>query len=287
MMRERITSTSNVTRERRKRTFIKMLWIVLASIVFVIGLAFLSHIDSLLLNTVSVSGNQILKEEDIEKETFKLLAKKRFLVFAGENKFLYSRKNIEAGLKEAFPRILTITTKREESNLHFSLVERERAHLWCGETPPRYGDISPQEDCYFLDNTGFIFDTSPRFSSGVYFTFYSNIPSENPIGQHILDFDFLKDIELLIKGVDDAGFPVHSLVVGEGGQYELLFNMSSVRGEYPKLLFTADQSLDEVYNKFISIVGEDPFKTDFEMSPGKLEYIDARFNNRIFYKFTE
>lgn len=287
MMRERITSTSNVTKERRKKTFVKTLWILLAFVVFLIGLAFLSHLDDLLIKDVSVKGNEILEQEDIKKETFKILSKKRLLVFAGENKLIYSKKNLEESLKKAFPRILSIETSLEGKTIFFTVVERERAHLWCGEEPPTYDDRSLERECYFLDNSGFIFDKSPQFSSGVYFTFYSNIRSENPIGQHILNFDFLKDVESLITGVNDQGFPVHSLVAKADGQYELLFNMATVSRDYPKLLFTSDQTIGEVYNKFMSIVEEDPFRTDFIEKPNRLEYIDARFKNRIFYRFTE
>ncbi len=287
MMRDRITSTSNVTKERNKKFFVKMLWILLSVVVFVIGLAFLSHLDKMLIKDVSVTGNEILKEEDIKEETFKILSKKRFFVFAGENKIIYSKKDLEEGLKKTFPRILSIEINIESKKLLFTIVERERAHLWCGEEPPAYDDRSNDQDCYFLDNSGFIFDTSPKFSSGVYFTFYSKTEDGNPIGQHILDFDFLKDIESLIEGVKGEGFPVHSLVEQEDGQYEILFNMSTLSGDYPKLLFTSDQSIGEVYNKFISIVQEDPFKTDFIEKPNRLEYIDARFKNRIFYRFTE
>jgi len=287
MIRERISSTSSVTKERRKKSFVKILWILLGSVLFLIGLAFLSHLESLLIKEVSVSGNEILQEEEIEKETFKILTKKRFLVFAGENKILYSKKDLEQGLKKAFPRILSIETKLEGKKLFFSVVERERAHLWCGEEPPVYDDRSTNRECYFLDNSGFIFDVSPQFSSGVYFTFYSKIEDENPIGQNILNFDFLKDIESLIDGVNNEGFPVHSLVKVDEDQYELLFNMSTLRKDYPRLLFTSDQSVEEVYNKFMSIVEEDPFKTDFLEKPNRLEYVDARFKNRIFYKFTD
>ncbi|MDQ5883624.1 MAG: hypothetical protein QG654_538 [Patescibacteria group bacterium] len=287
MMRDRITSTSNLTKERRKKSFVKILWILLSFVVFLIGLAFLSHLNDLLIKDVSVKGNEILQEEDIQKEAFKILSKKRFLVFAGENRLIYSKGNLEEGLKKAFPRILSIEINIEGKKLLFNIVERERAHLWCGEEPPTYDERLTERECYFLDNSGFIFDKSPSFSSGVYFTFYSKIENDNPIGQYILGFDFLKDIDSLINGVNDQGFPVHSLVAREGNQYELLFNMSTVSRDFPKLLFTSDQSIGEVYNKFMSIVEEDPFKTDFLEKPNRLEYIDARFKNRIFYRFTE
>ncbi len=287
MARKRIISISNVSKERRRHLFVKTLWILFGFVVLVIGLAFVSHIKKLLIQDISVSGNQIIKEEDVQKEAREILQEKRFFVFSGENKFIFSKNKLESGLKEFFPRILSIETNIENKNLHFTIVEREKSHLWCGEEPPTYNERSADQKCYFLDNSGFIFDEAPQFSSGVYFTFYSKLENENPIGQYILNFEFLKDIESFISGVKEEGFPVHSLVVKEDGQYELLFSLNSIAKDYPKLLFISDQSLSEVYNKFISAVTEEPFRTDFLENPNSLEYIDARFKNRIFYRFIQ
>lgn len=287
MMRERITSTSSKTKERHKKFFMKLVWSLLVLVLFLIGLAFVSRIDSLLIKEVSVSGNEILEEEEVVKEVFDILSENRFLFFSGENRFIYSKNKIDQRLKKTFPRILSLDIKLESKKLFIDLVERERAYLWCGENAPNYEDDSSDQECYFLDNSSFIFDISPQFSSGVYFTFYSKLLDENPIGQTVLDYDFLKDVELLISSLRDKNFPIHSLAIKEEGQYELLLNIPTVSGEYPKLLFTADQSISEIYNKFISTIEEDPFKTDFLEKPNRLEYIDARFKNRIFYRFID
>lgn len=287
MIRERIASSSNVLKERRNKSFVKFLWLLLLFIIFLIGLAFLSRIDSLAIKSVSVSGNEIIEKEDLESQVFKSLSENVFLIFSGKNKLLYSKKNLISDLKKEFPRILDVRVERNKQEVVLKIRERERAYLWCGEASPDFQDRFLERECYFLDNSGFIFDKSPQFSTGVYFTFYSKIEDKNPIGQYILDFEFLKNINLLVDAVEDKGLPVHSLLEKEEGQYELLFNIETLLSDYPKLMFTSDQTIDEVYNKFISIVDENPFKKDFLEKGNKLEYIDARFKNRIFYRFAD
>jgi hypothetical protein len=287
MTRKRITRPSHILKERRKKIFVKSLWVLFALVVFLIALALVSSIDSLVVKKVEVRGNEIVSEEDVSDAAFSVLSQNRFLIFAGENKFLYSKRALEEGIKKAIPRILSLSIVREGDKLLIDITERQRMYLWCGEEAPTRVISGISRDCYFLDKSGFIFDSSPGFSSGVYFTFYSKLNNENPVGQYVLNFDLLKDVESLISGLKDLGLSAHSLVSKDDGQYELLFDLAGRLPEYPKLLFVDDQSVDDIYNKIASILDEDPFKKDFLEKPGKLEYIDARFKNRIFYKFAD
>lgn len=288
MMRERITRSSDVLKERRKKTFVKYLWFLLGLVILFVLVAFFSYNKNLLIKDVIVNGNEILNEEDIKKETFKILKDNKVLAFwAGDNKFIYRNKKLEVGLRDAFPRILDIRIQRVGKNLEINLSERERAFLWCGNEAPSFLERFEEGDCYFLDNSGFIFDKSPGFSSGVYFTFYSKTEDENPIGEHVLDFQFIKDINSLISVMSEKGLPAHSLVVKDEGQYELLLNIGTDLNDYPKILFTKDNTIEEIYNKFISIIDEEPLKTDLLEKSNKLEYIDFRFNNRVFYRFLD
>lgn len=286
-MRDRIKRSSDVLKDRRKRFFVKTLWVFLVFIILVIGLGFVSHIEGLLVKDVKVSGNEVLEESELKEETLEILSENILFIFARDNKFLLNKSYISKKLKDAFPRILDISIERSGDIILLDIVERERAYLWCGEGAPIYADRFSERDCYFLDTSGFIFDIAPKFSTGVYFTFYNKLNGDDPLSQYILDFDFMKDIFSLVKALDEKNLPVHSLVVKEGGQYELLFDINTITGDYAKLLFASDQNLSDVYNKINSVVDEDPLKTDLVEKRSRLEYIDTRFKNRIFYRFAE
>ncbi len=55
MIRERITKSSDVLKERRRRLLVKLLWVLLGLVLLLIALGFVSHIDKLLLKDVTVS----------------------------------------------------------------------------------------------------------------------------------------------------------------------------------------------------------------------------------------
>lgn len=273
-----ISKSSDVLKWRRKKFVIRILWVLLFKVLVLMGLSFVSRIDGLEIKNIVVSGNEVITSEEIEEEVFRALSENRFVFFSGKNKFIYSKSFVSLSLKKNIPRILDIQIKREENALLVDIVERKRSYLWCGEY------LSEENECYFLDNSGFIFDTAPQFSSGIYFTFYSKIEG-GPVGQYILDFDIIKDIDLFIEEMSLLGLPINSLSYLGDGQYEVFINISRKSSFLPKILFTKDQSLDEVYNKIASIVDEEPFKSDFEKNENGLEYIDVRFKNRVFYRF--
>lgn len=277
MKRGPISKSSDVLKGRRKKFFIKILWGLLVFLLLLIGLAFLSRIDDLEIQTISIDGNDMVSSEEVETEINKTLSRNRFLFFSGRNKLIYSKASIENEVKKNIPRILSVDVKRDGSVLNVSVGERERAYLWCGEK------LSSDTECYFLDKSGFIFDIAPQFSPGIYFTFYSSIEGE-PIGQYILNFDIIKDIDIFVEAISRIGLPINSLAYMGEGQYEFYTTFGSITNP-AKILFTKDQTLDEVFNKIASIIDQDPFKSDFEASDGRLEYIDVRFKNRVFYRF--
>ncbi len=285
MKRERIKRSSRVLEERRKKTFIKTLWLLFALVVFLIALAFLSRMEDLLIDSVRVSGNEVISSEMLEGVALNTLEENPLFIFAGNNKFLYSKKILISSLKDEFPRILHASVRREGGTLLLSVVERERSYLWCGNDFAVDTLGFTEKECFFVDESGLIFDKAPNFSKGVYFTFYSKVSDTEPIGQHILDFDTVKNIMLLVDALDQEGLPAHSLVVLDDTQYELLLNIGSSPNSPAKLLFSYGQSVDEIFNKLKTIMSEEPFKTEFAEKRNKLEYIDVRFNNRVFYRF--
>jgi len=288
MKRQRIAKSSDVLKKRQKRFFIKIVWLLLFFVIFLFSLSFVSKIENLLIKDVLVYGNEALDEEDVKNEEFDYLSKNVFVFFSGKNKFIYSKRGLSEYLKKNISRILDVKIERDKDSLIINLTERERAYLWCGEAPQLYNNRSSEKECFFMDKNGFIFDVAPSFSSGIYFTFYSGLKElDKPLGQHILDFDFLKNVEVLVSALKEKSLPTHSLVVLDDGQYELLININTFTGDYAKILFYSEQAIDEVYNKINSIIDADPFKTDFLEKRNYLEYIDTRFKNRVFYRFTK
>jgi len=114
-----------------------------------------------------------------------------------------------------------------------------------------------------------------------------------------------------IENID--GLPANKLIIGEATSTELLFN--AIANIIPKIntvlfnvtnvnvlpygdIIISDESkessvklsfisnLDKEWSNVISAIDTEPLKGLLEKKKDKLEYIDVRFDNKVFYKFT-
>ncbi len=53
-----------------------------------------------------------------------------------------------------------------------------------------------------------------------------------------------------------------------------------------KVVFTKDQDVKKVWSNLVSAIDTDPLKTKLRDNKDNLEYLDVRFGNKVFYKFT-
>ena len=53
-----------------------------------------------------------------------------------------------------------------------------------------------------------------------------------------------------------------------------------------RVVFAGNQDTDKVWSNLVSAVDTDPLKSKLAVNKDNLEYLDARFGNKVFYKFT-
>jgi hypothetical protein len=258
-------------------------------IVLFIGVGLLSHLPKMLINSVSVSGTKVLDETDVGKQTLAYLDGNTALFYARGNIFIYSKSDLVQFIEATFPRVYkVIDIARDGRKLAINLEERKAAFTWCGTEAPVYESRFEKRDCFFLDQTGFIFDASPYFTPGVYLTFYGGINSDAPvIGQTLTVRNSIVEFGELATSLAHEHLPVHSVVIHSDGQNELLLDIFTSTADYARILFNEDHGLDDISSKISSAVNEESFINAFTDNGAQLEYIDTRFDNRVFYKFKE
>ncbi len=276
-------------KKRRNKTLIRITWFFIVLICLFVGFGFLSHVPSLVIQDIDIKGTKVLDVGEVRNRTLEYLGGNVALFYARGNTLIYSKKKLTEFIKKEFPRVyevLEITL--ENKKLEIVLEERRAAFTWCGHEAPVYEKRFEQEECYFLDQTGFIFDTSPFFTPGVYLSFYGGINRElSPIGQTIRTKNRIEDFRELIEAFEKHELSSHSIVVGPDGQNQFLLNNFSTTGDFAKILFNEESDLDDILDKVDFTFTEELFKEQFKTFSSKLEYIDTRFNNRVFYKFKE
>lgn len=288
-MRQTLSTPSPLKKERRNKALSRFLWLIFVLIVLFVGLGLLSHLPKIMITDVSVAGTKVLDDAEVRQKTLEYLEGNVALFYARGNVFIYSRKKATEFIKREFPRVYAVKSiDRTGQRLDIDLEERQAAFTWCGSDAPAYPNRFEKKDCYFLDQTGFIFDQSPFFTAGVYLTFYGGINIDNPpIGQTIALKHSIVDFGDLARSLEELYLPIHSAVIHADGQNEFLLNLYTTTGDYARMLFNEDADLKDMEVKIKSAVGEESFAAEFEDRKEELEYIDTRFNNRVFYKFKE
>lgn len=286
LMRDDLRPSHIVQKKRQKAKRMSLLIFLIIACVLG-GVVYISRLPSLKISSIEVIGNKVIDKEDVIQIATEVLSGNYAFVFPKNNFLLYPSRDLLNELENSFPRAEYVSTKLEGQKLVVELKERGGRFLWCGDVPVQ---DSTDEECYFADGRGYIFDKAPYFSDNVYLKIYGvrQSPKEGIVGSKVLtEESFLKVVNLRAvlyeKGVNSI-----ALYLKEDGDYEFFLAHSSDEGvTKPKILFSKNSDFVTVANNLISALGNEPLKTDFKDKYSSLLYLDARFDNKVFFKFKE
>jgi hypothetical protein len=289
-MRDILTSPGIVRikhnrRARRLRSIIALLIIFISLIGSVAYYSSNSHIT---INKIVVTSNITINTSDIESLVKKDISGRYLYLFSRANALLYPKEKIYNDLTTVFPRIEALSIYREGWNiLHIAITERSGSFLYCGEKiPETKEDIG--ENCYFINNNGYIFDKAPYFSGNIYFKYYLKINDNNgnPIGDQMLQPENFHNISSFIDGVSKMGFKPIYILADENGDYHLYLD-HNLSDTSPEIIFKSNNNLPTVLNNLSAAMTKQEFTNEINSKYDKLLYIDLRFNNKVLYKFNE
>jgi len=272
---------------KRKIFWYKTLFFFFIFIILIIALSFVSHIERLNINSVEVSGNQVLDEDTIKETVQAKIDGKYAWVFPKTNIFLYPKGNIKDTLTREFKRIKNISLGVEKNALVINIDEHTGTYLWCGEIP-NFEIGAPEEKCYFLDKDGYVFDEAPYFSGEVYFKFYGEVPIllGVPSGSHFAPeiFHNLLALKQNLLGIDLE--PV-ILYLDNEGNIKIFLSKNSEKSHGPEIILKSSADFKKVVENLKAALGVEPLKSRFKNEYSSLQYIDLRFGNKVYFKFDE
>lgn len=91
----------------------------------------------------------------------------------------------------------------------------------------------------------------------------------------------LNNFSLLLKKINSVVFPISKITVDSYGDVTFYDEQG-----ISKIMFREETNLDKVWSNILSAIDTDPLKSRLEKEKDDLEYLDARFGNKVFYKFT-
>lgn len=273
---------------RRRKFRRKVLMLFLVFIFLIAGLAIFSNSKLMRIENIEISGAEVLSPEQIKDFIKEETNGQILLIFSKKNYLFLPVGMTERAIMKEFPRIEDIHgVKTNKNTISFSITEREEKYLWCGAVPV-FGEVLADTECYFTDKTGFVFSKAPLFSGSIYFRFFNNIDNADPIGNYVFEPAEFEKLLYFVRLVNEIGLTPISLSFededGTSPNYAIYFKKDYLGKTIPpKIIFKKDFEPEKIANNLNSIFSLPEFLEKFESESG-IEYIDLRFNGKVFYK---
>ena len=284
---------SELKRQRQKIFFKKILFFVFAFLALFFLFAYISRIDRLNINAIEVFGNNVIDTEMLKSTTEGELVGNYLWIFPKSNIFFYPKNHIKRTLSQKFKRLKNVSPSiKERRRLEISVTERDPKYTWCGTTPPESNNN--KGICYFLDETGYIFDEAPYFSGEVYFKFYGLTQvittegltppnTDNPSGSYFSPDIFIKLI-FFKETLENLKLKPVALYIQENG-YIKMYLSGATSSIDPEIILKKDADFQKIIENLEVALTTEPLQTDFKKKYSSLLYIDLRFGNKVYYKF--
>lgn len=270
---------TELKKRRRKAVLNKILLSLLGLVIVFFLFAYLSRLKNLNIAEIQVIGNEIMDTGEIQATVEGEVAGKFLWLFPKGNILIYPQDSIKKTLLDKFKRIKKIDLSIEDNKtLIINVTERVAKYTWCGDAP-----FQIEEKCHFLDEDGYIFDEAPYFSGEVYFKFFGQpvsvhnyFPQQN-FNQLVSFIDML--VEMKLKPV--------SLYITLNKDAEIFLSKGNTAKTEPKIIFKLDADLENIGSNLKTALNTEPLKSDMNKRYSMLEYIDLRFGNKVYNKFSK
>ncbi len=98
---------------------------------------------------------------------------------------------------------------------------------------------------------------------------------------HGLPENFLSNLTKLVSQINSTIFTVSKIDVDSYGDVTLSNEVAS-----STIKFSSKENFKKVWSNLVSAIDTEPLKSKLANSKNKLEYLDTRFGNKVFFKFT-
>lgn len=267
-----------IHKKKHRATRKKALFFCLGAVAVFLFLGLGARAERLNIKNIEVEGNQTVSTGAIENFATDYISGNYFFIFPKTNFIIYPKNGIRDALSAEFKGLKDIVVSLENiDTLKITVSERIGEYVWCGEILPETGINSEDVKCYFIDNSGFIFDEAPYFSGDVYFRFFGTPKGGYFFRDIFQNLIFLKDY-LVTLDLE----PVKMFLKPDG---DIEIYLVTSGGASPRILLSQDADLRQPAENLETALSTDPLRREFNERYSALEYIDLRFGNKVYYRF--
>jgi len=265
-------------RSRRKKEADKKLLLykgaaALVAILILFGaIAYGANRPEINIETISYEGIETISRGDFDSFVNKQLSGNFAFVFPKTNIALFPDDTIKALALDGHKRIKDISIKRTSlTSIEVEIEEREPHALWCGELI-----LIPEEQCYFVDEFGLVYAPAPNFSGTAFFVYYGYLGDVHVEGAQYLPTEEFVMLRRFAESLQALPLTPYALGVISKSDAELHFE------EGGKIIFAYKDDLIATHEHLKTVLSTEKFLSEEGLVD--FEYIDLRFDNKVYYK---
>lgn len=260
-----------IPRERpRRRRFsisIKSIFAVVGAVVFsavIVGAIYVLRLPQLQIKEIRFSGLEALVEKELTDAIWKKL-EGEYVFFIPRRSIILAGGNALGGeLQSVFPRIKNVSLRKVfPRTLEISVEERKIFGILCG-----------QSQCAYIDISGFAYETAPNSTGSLILKIQSDV-DEITVGSQAVEPVLMERFGLLGEELKKIGLEVIGYEISQKNPRDIRAKTS----EGFEIIFNRDDDFQSIFRVLKSVLDE-----EIRDKRSKIEYIDLRFGNKVFYK---
>lgn len=279
-----VKKSSHMARKKRRIELTKKVIIIGFIVALFLG-AFLYGLyrPEINIRGVEVRGTTVLKPEAIESAVRQEISGKYFYLIPKSNILFFPEETLMLNLRDAFKRIDKISVERPNfSKIIINLSERPEHYLWCGRD--FIEERSSEDPCYFVDSGGYVFSKAPFYSGNMFLEFYGLLflgENLDPVGGTVVPEDKFRKLVDFSVNMSKLGLSPTKVLIKTDDDYELSLTLSG------KILINDKNDLSKTAEYLEIALSTNPLKSEMKSKRKFLDYLDARFGNKIFFRFKQ
>lgn len=263
MIRKDLLESSK--KKKRRKTIIRLIFAFLFLVVVCALIIWSFYFDYFRIKNINIEGNSFIEKEKIIENINSSISGKYFYLIPKNNILIASKKEIANNLLNNFLRVKSAdVSKKLPDGLIIKIEERNPLALLCED-----------KNCFFIDDTGYVFEESPFFSGDIFMKFIDQRNERNfSANTKILSEEEFRNLINFSESLSKDGIKISGVILKNEGLYE--FHTSE---EWYILL--SQRSNYKVSFDNLKIALNEQIK---EKRP-ELEYVDLRLQNKVFFKY--
>lgn len=271
-----------------KRKKSRTLWVIggiILCVAVIMGGIMIVGLHAFEIQKISVNGLRSIHESDIEQEvSFVLIGSYAFGLIPYRSLFVAPIQVITDTIAHRFLLIAEVHIKKEfPHTLVINVRERIMFGILCNDAVQK--DAADKEivieeqidiQCVYVDTEGIAYESAPK-TEGFLITKISTDAHGITIGTQAID-------PLMMRRITDLNIKLPPIIGSPIVGYTLLRNVAREVHVISKSGFSVIINRDDDLDHALSVLGT-ILKKEIGSKRNRLDYIDLRFGNKVFYKF--